>query len=548
MLGLSSRRILVNSIRSVSLKEQRYLFGTTSADAKKLTQDTLSRLGVDKPHSGVYYGKWVEDNSSPLNSQVNPSTGEELGKVRFGSVNDYNAAIKAMNEAKDAWANTPAPVRGEVVRKIGEKLREHKADLGAMVSLEMGKILTEGLGEIQEAIDICDYAVGLSRCLNGSVIPSERPGHFMMERWNPLKGHVGIITAFNFPVAVYFWNLALSLVAGNTNLWKPHESLSLTSVATTKIVADVLKEAGYSGAIASMICGTGATVGDAMVKDSRMELISFTGSTKVGRSVGQTVANRFGKHVLELGGNNAMIIDKTADLSMALRATLFGAVGTAGQRCTTTRRIYLHENIYDEFIKKLTTSYRSVKIGSPLDSSTLCGPLHNKAAVEIYERTLKEATAEGGKILCGGKVIQGPGNFVEPTIIEISPNAKVLQDERFVPILYTSKIKSVDEGITYNNNVKQGLSSSLFTKDLGQIFKWTGPSGSDCGIVNVNIGTSGAEIGGAFGGEKETGGGRESGSDSWKAYMRRSTCTINYSDHLPLAQGVNFTDMSSNTA
>lgn len=446
-----------------------------------------------------------------------------------------------MSAVKEEWALTPAPIRGEIVRKIGEKLRFYKQDLGTLVSLEMGKILTEGLGEIQEAIDICDYAVGLSRCLNGSVIPSERPGHFMMERWNPLNGHVGIITAFNFPVAVYFWNLAISLVAGNTNLWKPHESLSLTSVAVTKIVHDVLKESGKSGAIASMICGTGATIGEAMVKDTRMELISFTGSTRVGRSVATSVANRFGKHILELGGNNSMIIDKSADLNMAIRATLFGAVGTCGQRCTTLRRLYLHEEIHDEFISRLVNAYRSVKIGSPLESSTLCGPLFNKPAVELYKKTIQEAKSEGGKILFGGQVLSHlPGNFVQPTIVSIYPGASITSDERFIPVLYIMKVKSVDEGIKLNNSVKQGLSSSLFTKDLGQIFKWTGPTGSDCGIVNVNIGTSGAEIGGAFGGEKETGGGRESGSDSWKAYMRRSTCTINHSDQLPLAQGVQF--------
>jgi aldehyde dehydrogenase family 7 protein A1 len=512
-----------------------------STDVQKLTNETLKRMGVDKPQSGVYYGKWVEDRNAVVNTQVNPSTGGTIGKVAFGTAQDYENAIQAMAAAKEAWMNTPAPVRGEVVRKIGEKLREHKQDLGTMVSLEMGKILTEGLGEIQEAIDICDYAVGLSRCLNGSVIPSERPGHFMMERWNPLKGHVGIITAFNFPVAVYFWNLAISLVAGNTNLWKPHESMSLTSVAVTKIVHEVLTDAGYSGAIASMICGTGKDIGEVMVKDSRMELVSFTGSTRVGRGIGEQIAKRFGKHILELGGNNAQIVDKSADLNMAIRATLFGAVGTAGQRCTTLRRLYLHESIYDEFLTKLTNGYKSVKIGSPIESSTLCGPLHNRAAVDLYKQTIQELPKEGGKILFGGKVLsEMPGNFVQPTIVEIKPGSPITMEERFIPVLYVMKVKSVDEAIHFNNGVKQGLSSSLFTKDLGQIFKWTGPSGSDCGIVNVNIGTSGAEIGGAFGGEKETGGGRESGSDSWKAYMRRSTCTINYSDQLPLAQGVSF--------
>lgn len=516
---------------------RRRLFSTvTNKDLQKLAPN----LKLSAVNPGVYYGKWAGEKNA-TNVQVNPSTGEKLAEVTFGTVQDYENCIKAMNDAKDKWANTPAPVRGEVVRKLGEKLRVHKAELGAMVSLEMGKILTEGLGEIQEAIDICDYAVGLSRCLNGSVIPSERPGHFMMERYNPLKGHVGIITAFNFPVAVYFWNLALSLVCGNTNLWKPHESLSLTSVATTKLVAEVLDECGQPGAIASMICGSGATVGDALVKDKRVELVSFTGSTERGRSIAQIVAGRFGKQILELGGNNAMIVDKSANLDMAVRATLFGAVGTAGQRCTTQRRVFLHKDIHDEFLQKLLKGYASVRIGSPLDPNTLCGPLHNKAAVETFKNTVAEATKQGGKLLFGGKVLDDrPGNFVVPTVFSVDASAGVLKDEKFVPILYAVKVNSVEEAIAHNNSVAHGLSSSLFTQDLGQIFHWTGPSGSDCGIVNVNIGTSGAEIGGAFGGEKETGGGRESGSDSWKQYMRRSTCTVNHSKELPLAQGVKF--------
>ncbi len=513
---------------------------STNAKHSALVKDTLAKLKVDGTNLGAYYGRWSGDSNS-TNTQVNPATGEVLGTVQFGTVTDYENAVKAMDAVKSEWANTPAPVRGEIVRKLGDRLRQYKNELGTMISLEMGKIHTEGLGEVQEAIDICDYAVGLSRCLNGSVIPSERPGHFMMERYNPLKGHVGIITAFNFPVAVYFWNLALSLVAGNTNLWKPHENLSLTSVALTKIVAEVLEEAGKPGAIASMICGPGKTVGNAIVQDRRMELVSFTGSTHMGRHIAQQISQRFGKQILELGGNNAMIVDKSGDLNMAIRATLFGAVGTAGQRCTTLRRLYLHEEIHDAFLSKLVPAYSSVKIGSPLDSATLCGPLHTKSAVALYEKTIQEAQQQGGKILFGGKVLSHmPGNFVEPAIVSIGSNAEITKDERFIPVLYVMKVKTVDEAIILNNSVAQGLSSSLFTKDVGQIFKWTGPDGSDCGIVNVNIGTSGAEIGGAFGGEKETGGGRESGSDSWKQYMRRSTCTLNYSDQLPLAQGVNF--------
>ncbi|RYH30014.1 aldehyde dehydrogenase family protein [archaeon] len=509
--------------------------------SKLSVPDVLAKLNIQNTQKGVYCGEWITAKNAQINHQINPANGEKLGEVEFGTEDEYHHVISAMDAVKDKWANTPAPVRGEIVRKLGDRLRHHKAELGAMVSLEMGKILTEGLGEVQEAIDICDYAVGLSRCLNGSVIPSERPGHFMMERYNPLKGHVAIITAFNFPVAVYFWNLALSLVAGNTNLWKPHETTSLVSVAVTKIVDEVLRESNQPGAIASMICGTGQGVGERMVRDPRVELVSFTGSTHVGRHVGKVVAGRFGKSILELGGNNAMIVDKSADLDMALRATLFGAVGTAGQRCTTQRRLYLHKDIYDTFLTKLLPAYKTVKIGSPMDSKTLCGPLHSQTAVQLFNKTITEAKAQNGKLLVGGNVLSDrPGNFVEPAVVAIEPTSSVLQDERFVPILYVMKVDSVDQAISYNNCVKQGLSSSLFTQDLGQIFKWTGPSGSDCGIVNVNIGTSGAEIGGAFGGEKETGGGRESGSDSWKQYMRRSTCTINYSKELPLAQGVNF--------
>lgn len=501
----------------------------------------LQRLKVSRSAYGVYDGSWRDTNGG-VNKQLDPSTGQVLGEVKFGTAADYERVVAEMDKVKDEWASKPAPVRGEIVRRLGVKLREHKQDLGTLISLEMGKILTEGLGEVQEAIDICDYAVGLSRMLNGKVIPSERPGHIMMERWSPLKGHVGIVTAFNFPVAVYFWNLAISMVAGNTNLWKPHEGTSLISVATSKLVAEVLEESNVPGAVASMICGTGSAVGNAMVNDRRMELISFTGSTQTGRAVAQSVAGRFGKSILELGGNNAMIVDRSADVDLAIRATLFGAVGTAGQRCTTLRRLYLHEDIHDQVVEKLTKAYKSVKIGSPLAKDTLCGPLFNQAAVNIYSKTLQEAQEQGGKVLVGGKVLSDrPGNFVEPTIISIDSSAQVVSHERFVPIMYVMKIKSVDEAIKLNNSVAQGLSSSLFTKDLGQIFKWTGPEGSDCGIVNVNIGTSGAEIGGAFGGEKETGGGRESGSDSWKQYMRRSTCTINYSKDLPLAQGVSFT-------
>jgi len=406
----------------------------------------------------------------------------------------------------------------------------------------MGKIHQEGLGEVQEAIDICDYAQGLSRTMacSGSIIPSERQDHFMMERWNPLNGHVGIVTAFNFPCAVFFWNAALSLVCGNTNIWKGASSTSLITIACTKIVADVFNECEIPGAISSTVQGSASVIGEALISDPRIELISFTGSTSVGKRVVQQVSGRFGKHILELGGNNAMIVMDDADLDLALRATLFSAVGTAGQRCTTLRRLYLHESIHDDFVSRLTTAYRSVKIGDPLEQGTLCGPLHTKAAVEEYKQCIDRVKKEGGKILCGGRVLNREGNFVEPTLTSIDPNAAVVKEEFFVPVLHIMKVSSLEEAIAMNNNVPQGLASSLFTQNQAAIFKWTGPHGSDCGIVNVNIGPSGAEIGGAFGGEKETGGGRESGSDSWKQYMRRSTCTVNYSKDLPLAQGIKF--------
>ena len=528
------RFMSASSSTTTASQQQRYAF--------------LAELGLSQttPQKGVYDGHtWY--GSGPQHQQINPATGEVIGTVQFGTSNDYQQAVSAMLAAKEKWALTPAPIRGEVVRRIGQRLREKQQALGALVSAEMGKILAEGVGEVQEAVDICDYAVGLSRSLNGSVIPSERPGHFMMERYNPLQGCVGIISAFNFPCAVYFWNLAISLICGNVNLWKPAETTSLVAVASMKIIQEALKEGGHDPAIATLVCGTGKEVGELLIQDGRMELMSFTGSTKVGRHVNQVVAGRFGKALLELGGNNAMIIDKDADLDLAVRATLFGAVGTAGQRCTSLRRLFVHEGVYEEVVGRVGRAYASVKIGDPLDAATLCGPLHTRAAVGMFVNTVARAKKEGGKVLVGGGVwregegglLKG-GNFVEPTVIEVPAGASVLEEEAFVPVMYVVKIKSLQEGIARNNGVKQGLSSALFTSSPSSVFEWTGPTGSDCGIVNVNIGTSGAEIGGAFGGNKETGWGRESGSDAWKQYMRRSTCTINYSKELPLAQGIEF--------
>lgn len=499
----------------------------------------MKELGLKEENHGVFIGKWF--GSGDVFTSVNPATNEPIARVRGGTVQEYEACIAEMEKAKASWAEVPAPIRGEIVRQIGEELRRKKDALGALISLEMGKIRTEGLGEAQEAIDICDYATGLSRMLNGKIIPSERPQHFMMERWSPLKGHVGIITAFNFPVAVAFWNAAISLVCGNTQILKGSDTTPLCSLALTNVIASVLERNKLSPAIASCIVGSGPTVGEAMINDKRVELVSFTGSTAVGRRVNEVVSKRFGKTILELGGNNATIIMDDADLDLALRAVAFSAVGTAGQRCTTLRRLMVHEKIHDEFVAKLLKVYRSIRIGDPLEANTLCGPLHTKQAVKNYEKTIAQIkTLKSAKILHGGNVLQRAGNFVEPTLVSISHEEEVVQHELFAPVLYVIKIKSLDEAIALNNSVPQGLASSLFTRNQQAVFKWTGALGSDCGIVNVNIGPSGAEIGGAFGGEKETGGGRESGSDSWKQYMRRSTCTVNHSNALPLAQGVSF--------
>lgn len=503
----------------------------------------LQDLGLSELNSGVFDGSsWgTASSSGDVLTSVNPSTGKPIASVTGATLADYEQSVTTLGRAHTEWSNLPLPRRGELVRQLGEALRHNKDALGRLISLEMGKILTEGLGEVQEAVDICEYAVGLSRSLNGLVIPSERPGHFMMERWNPLSGPVGIITAFNFPCAVFFWNAALSLVCGNTQIWKPAPSTSLVGIACQRILNDVLLRNGHNPSPSAFITASSSEIPERLVADTRVPLVSFTGSTKVGRLVAQQVASRFGRSLLELGGNNAMIVMDDADLTLAHRAALFSAVGTCGQRCTSLRRLYLHKDIHDEFLEKLARSYRSIPIGDALDSKTLCGPLHNKAAVSAFEQGVNTALAQGGRVIVGGSVLTDrPGNFVQPTIVSIDHSAPCTKQELFGPLLYVSKFDHLDQAIAFNNDVPQGLSSSLFTKNQSAIFKWTGPSGSDCGIANVNIGPSGAEIGGAFGGEKETGGGRESGSDSWKAYMRRSTCTVNYSTDLPLAQGVNF--------
>uniref|UniRef100_G1SYS5 Alpha-aminoadipic semialdehyde dehydrogenase n=2 Tax=Oryctolagus cuniculus TaxID=9986 RepID=G1SYS5_RABIT len=497
----------------------------------------LKELGLREDNEGVYNGSW--GGRGEVITTYCPANNEPIARVRQASVADYEETVKKAREAWRVWADIPAPKRGEIVRQIGDALREKIQVLGSLVSLEMGKILVEGVGEVQEYVDICDYAVGLSRMIGGPVLPSERPGHALIEQWNPV-GLVGIITAFNFPVAVYGWNNAIAMICGNVCLWKGAPTTSLISVAVTKIIAKVLEDNRLPGAICSLTCG-GADIGTAMAKDERVNLLSFTGSTQVGKQVALMVQERFGRSLLELGGNNAIIAFEDADLSLVVPSALFAAVGTAGQRCTTARRLFLHESIHDEVVNRLTKAYAQIRVGNPWDSNVLYGPLHTKQAVSMFLGAVEEAKKEGGTVVYGGKVMDRPGNYVEPTIVTgLAHDAAIAHTETFAPILYVFKFKDEDEVFAWNNEVKQGLSSSIFTKDLGRIFRWLGPRGSDCGIVNVNIPTSGAEIGGAFGGEKHTGGGRESGSDAWKQYMRRSTCTINYSKDLPLAQGIKF--------
>lgn len=497
----------------------------------------LKELGLQDENPGVFDGTWHAEG--PVVTSFSPANAQPIANVRQGSVEEYSQAVGRGLEAWKTWREVPGPRRGEIVRQIGDALRRKKTPLGKLLSLEVGKILPEGLGEVQEYIDMCDYAVGLSRMLGGKVMPSERPGHVLMEQWNPL-GLVGIITAFNFPLAVFGWNHALSLVCGNVTLWKCAPTTPLTSIAVSRIVQGVLVANGLPPSVCTTVNG-GAEVGSAMAHDRNVALLSFTGSTKVGNQVGVAVQSRFGKVLLELGGNNAIIVNDDADLEMVVRSVLFACVGTAGQRCTTTRRLMLHDSVHDEIVERLKKAYGQVKIGDPLDDGVIYGPLHTAAAVGNFEQAVKEATEQGGKIECGGKCLERAGHFVEPTIVTGLPHdAPIVQKETFVPVVYVLRFSDFDEAIRWNNEVEHGLTSSVFTTSINRVFKWLGPTGSDCGIVNVNIPTSGAEIGGAFGGEKSTGGGRESGSDSWKAYMRRSTCTINYSKELPLSQGIKF--------
>ncbi len=507
------------------------------------TISILDILAIPERVSGVSIGaKPFQAHGEEIVSS-SPVDGRVIGTVVGASRQDYDQAVAAAQAAFQEWRTWPAPKRGEVVRQFGEALREHKAELGRLVSYEMGKSYQEGLGEVQEMIDICDFAVGLSRQLHGLTMHSERPLHRMYEQWHPL-GVVGIISAFNFPVAVWSWNSALAMVCGDTCIWKPSEKTPLCSVACQRILADVLARNNAPEGVSVLING-GREVGEWLSADTRIPLISATGSTRMGKAVGAVVGERLGRSLLELGGNNAVIISDKADLDMALIGCLFGAVGTAGQRCTTTRRLVIHDKVYDAFRDKLVKAYGQLRIGDPLDEKNHVGPLIDKAAVALYEKALDAAKAQGGRILVSGGVVSGEGFesgcYVKPAIVEATPDMAIVREETFAPILYLMRYKgSVEDAIHVQNDVLQGLSSAIMTLDLREAERFLSAGGSDCGIANVNIGTSGAEIGGAFGGEKETGGGRESGSDAWKAYMRRQTNTINYGTSLPLAQGIRF--------
>ena len=505
----------------------------------------LKVLGIKEENFGASTGlKWMQTRDQGAINVISPTDGKAIAKVFQCSEKDYEEVVASAHEAFKYWRTVPSPKRGEVVRQIGLRLREYKQPLGTLVSYEMGKSLQEGLGEVQEMIDICDFAVGLSRQLYGFTMMSEREKHRMYDQYHPL-GVVGIITAFNFPVAVWAWNSALATVCGDSNLWKPSSKTPLCAIAVQNILADVIKENNLPEGLFSLVIGKGSTVGERLLNDLRIPLISLTGSTGVGKHAAEVIAKRFGKSILELGGNNAIIMTKNADLKLAVPAVVFGAVGTAGQRCTTTRRLIVHEEIYDKVKESLIKAYQSLKIGNPLDEKNHVGPLIDKGSVEEFKFALGKVKEEGGSIIFGGEALNGNGYesgcYVVPAIVEAENHFKIVQEETFAPILYLIKYKGgVQNAIDLQNGVVQGLSSSIFTTDMREAEEFLSHWGSECGIANVNIGTSGAEIGGAFGGEKETGGGRESGSDAWKQYMRRQTNTINFGTKLPLAQGIKF--------
>jgi len=502
--------------------------------------DFLKRLGIEAKNPGAFGGyTWKAAISGRCISSFNPASGEVIAEVAACSMQDYQKLVEQASQDFLLWRETPAPLRGDIIRQIAQVLREYKSELGSLVSLEMGKSKQEGDGEVQEMIDIADFAVGQSRMLYGKTMHSERPKHRMYEQWHPY-GIVGVISAFNFPVAVWAWNAFLAAICGNITLWKPSAKTPLCAIAVHQLCAQILKKNNAPN-IFSVVIPESHDIAEALVADRRIPLISFTGSTAVGKQVASKVAARLGRTILELGGNNAIIVDESADLSMAIPAIVFGAAGTAGQRCTSTRRLFVHETCYKTVVKGLHDAYTQITIGDPLDNKNLMGPLIDKAAVEVFQKAIIQIKQSGGEILFGGEVINKPGNFVQPTLVGgLANHSDIVQEETFSPILYVIPYRTLSEAILLQNAVPQGLSSALFTQNLKHAEHYLSAQGSDCGIANINIGTSGAEIGGAFGGEKDTGGGRESGSDAWKAYMRRQTNTINWGDDVPLAQGIQF--------
>jgi aldehyde dehydrogenase (NAD+) len=506
-------------------------------------QDVLNNLMISGFNSGALTGSLGIDCSGEILESVSPVDGRVLGRIRQASPEDYEEVAKAARDAFLQWRMVPAPRRGELVRQIGDAFRENKKSLGALISLEMGKIRAEGEGEVQELIDMCDFAVGQSRMLYGASMHSERPGHRMYEQWHPL-GPVGVITAFNFPVAVWSWNAMLALICGDTVIWKPSSKVPLCALAANIIAGRIIRGNGLPEGILNVVVGKGDEIGERLISDRRLPLVSATGSVAMGKRVGQVVMARLGRPLLELGGNNAVIVTQNADLDLAARAMIFGAVGTAGQRCTTIRRIIVHNSIYDRLKEMLVSAYKQVTIGNPLEDGILMGPLVDRKAVVAMQDALQVIEAQGGKVLYGGKVLSGgiyeAGTYVSPCICEVENHYPIVQEETFAPILYLMRYETLEEAIRLHNSVPQGLTSAIFTNDIRESELFLSQTGSDCGIANVNASTSGAEIGGAFGGEKESGGGRESGSDAWKSYMRRQTSTINWSSQMPLAQGIKF--------
>jgi aldehyde dehydrogenase (NAD+) len=503
-----------------------------------MLDELMNRLCIESRHSGVCHSNWVPNPGGPKVESVNPTTGRPIAEVELAGIDSYHDTVSEARRLFQTWREIPAPLRGEIVCKLGNELRRHKSDLGRLITLEVGKIRSEAEGEVQEMIDMCDFAVGLSRQLYGLTIASERPGHRLFEQWHPL-GPVGVITAFNFPVAVWAWNALIAAVCGNTTIWKPSPRTPLCSLAIQSIAHRVCAREGYPG-LFTLCLGAAEDIGEALIADARIPLVSATGSCRMGRRVGAIVGSRLGRSLLELGGNNAMIVTPRANLELALRAIVFAAVGTAGQRCTSLRRLIAHESIADALTDRLVTVYASLPIGDPAEPGTLVGPLISHDAVVSMIKAISAAQAQGGTLVCGGQSLDRPGFFVQPAIIRASENMPIVAEETFAPILYVIPYRDLDHAIAIQNGVEQGLASSIFTDSVVEAERFLGPAGSDCGIANLNIGTSGAEIGGAFGGEKATGGGRESGSDAWKAYMRRQTCTINGSTVLPLSQGVSF--------